>query len=120
MAIDLIADDECIPLDLENVRFWGRRITAKEQREGERKFTKKGELDAHGLMASFLDSHITGWEPNPDPVRLDGREVGYSRENLQRLPLGIRNELIGKLYEESPDPVGNSSAGSDPYTPHED
>lgn len=100
------------------MKFWARRITAREQKATEKAYTKKGEADYHGMTDHLLSTHITGWEAAPDPIRLGGQDAPFSCENLLRLPLDVRNDVIGKLYEASPDQMGNSSAGSLAATPH--
>lgn len=113
MAIDLITADERIAIDSHGVRFWGSRILSHEQAAAERLCTnKKGQTDYHKLMDELLKRKITGWEPNPDPVCEHGQPVPFSTEALLRLPLDVKNDIVGHLYEASGDALGNSSAGS--------
>lgn len=119
MAIDLISNDERIAIDLHGVRFWARRILSSEQKRAEAQCTKKGQTDYIAVMDLLLSDHIVGWEPHPDAVRENGREVAFSVQALARLPIGVKNDLIARLYDESPDYLGNSNAGSAALTPRE-
>ena len=108
VAISIICDNEKIPLDVSGVRFIGRRVLGSEQAQIERLCTsKKGEVDYHRMTDELLKRHITGWEPNPDPVLEAGEPVPFSVERLLKLPLDVKNELVSKLYQASPEPVGN-------------
>lgn len=103
MAIHLIGDHERLAFDVQGVRFFGHRISAKEQKHAEAVYTKRGVVDYHGLTDFLLAEHIVDWQGHPDPIELDGEAVPFSVEHLKRLPLDVRNDLIGKLYEASPD-----------------
>ena len=120
MAIDLITTNERIAIDVYGVRFWGSRATSKEQASVERICTsKKGVTDYHKMTDELLKRKITGWEPNPDPVCEHGQPVPFSVERLLNLPLDVKNEIVGQLYEASGDLVGNSKGGSKGGTPPE-
>lgn len=109
MPISIVADNERIPLDVFGVRFWGRRVLGHEQAQVERLCTgKKGEVDYHRLTDELLKRCISDWEPYPDPILENGKSVDFSPERLAKLPLEVKNELIGKLYAASPDQLGNS------------
>lgn len=113
MGIAIICDNEKIAIDLSGVRFWARRVLTHEQAQLERMCTsKKGETDYFKLTDELLKRHILGWEACPDPVLEDGQEVPFSVERLLRLPLDVKNELVTKLYQASPDQLGNLRPGS--------
>jgi hypothetical protein len=121
MGISIISDTERIAIDLSGVRFFARRVLGHEQAQVERLCTsKKGEVDYHKMTDELLKRHVTGWEPNPDPITENGEPAAFSAERLLRLPLDVKNELVGKLYQASPDHLGNSGPGSAAATPRAD
>ncbi len=99
MPIRIIRDDERLTFTYGDARIYYRRIPAHIRRQLFARHTKRGQIDAHGLMLDLLDYAILDWEGVVDEA---GQPLPYSRELLGYLPAEVTDALADALNAASP------------------
>jgi hypothetical protein len=109
LGIQIVDKNERLSFTTMGVKFFYRRVLSHEQAAIEKRHTKRGVSDDRAVLDEVLRTHILGWEADPDAVTdSDGNELPFSPALLASLPEEAKGDIVGKLYEASPqDRAGN-------------
>jgi hypothetical protein len=109
MPIRLISEQERHACQIGDATLYYRRIPSYVQRQIEQKHTTRGVQDTRGMVDDVLAWAVLDWE---GVVDAEGTPAPFRPELLKYLPEQAKGDLVGKLYESSPeDLLKNSGNG---------
>ena len=111
MAIRIIEQDEKRTFELKGGKIFYRPIPRRKMKEFVQSATRRGVTDWQKVTDLALEYAIIDWSGFVDG---DGKQVPYSREMIDSIPMGFLNEFTETLLDDTrvEDEIKNSGPSS--------